>query len=423
MKSTARPSSFPFYFFNTRRTVRFRLSSLPHLSHRPPTPQAMIKYLLLFLLLIILPDIYIWWNFTRPQSTYWQTALLLAPTVIMLASIAYCLLVPGTSWSFNVFFTLLCVIAVPKLAFLILSLIGQGIAWPFPQSRQALTIIAVVLSVGICGVQLYGTFFGWQRLSTHRRTLHVDRLPKTFDGYRVVQISDLHVGTYGTDDRFLCRLADSVNACHADLVVFTGDIVNTSAKELTPHLEALSRIKAKDGVVSILGNHDYCIYGAQITDAERLTEIKEIVNAERSLGWHVLLNEHTTINRGTDTLFIAGVENTGKPPFPSKGNLTKALQNIPPEACTMLLSHDPWHWRHGILDSTNVTLTLSGHTHAMQFKLGNFSPAKWVNPEWGGLYTEGNRQLFVSTGIGGTVSYRLGAWPSIECFTLKVRQK
>lgn len=278
----------------------------------------MIKYLLLFLLLIILPDIYIWWNFTRPQSTYWQTALLLSPTVIMLASIAYCLLVPGASWSFNVFFTLLCVIAVPKLAFLVLSLIGQGIAWPFSQSRQALTIISVVLSVGICLVQLYGTFFGWQRLSTHHRTLHVDRLPKAFDGYRVVQISDLHVGTYGTDDRFLCRLAESVNACHADLVVFTGDIVNTSAKELTPHLEALSRIKAKDDVVSILGNHDYCIYGAQITDAERLAEIKEIVNAERSLGWHVLLNEHTTINRGTDTLFIAGVENTGKPPFPPK---------------------------------------------------------------------------------------------------------
>ncbi len=378
----------------------------------------MIKYLLFFLLLIILPDIYIWWNFTRPQSAHWPTVLLFAPTVVMLASITYCLLVPGASWSFNVFFTLLCVVSVSKLAFFLFSLAGQGIAWQFPTGRRALTLIAAALSVAVCGVQLYGTLFGWQRIQTHNRTIKVNGLPKAFEGYRIVQISDLHVGTYGTDNRFLCRLADSVNACHADLVVFTGDIVNTSSAELAPHLEALSRIKAKDGVISILGNHDYCIYGAQMSESERLAEIKNIISAERSLGWNLLLNAHTIVKRGTDSLFIAGVENTGKPPFPSKGNLGKTFKSIPPDACTILLSHDPWHWRHGILESTHAQLTLSGHTHAMQFKIGNFSPAKWVNPEWGGLYTEGKRKLFVSTGIGGTVSYRLGAWPSIECFTL-----
>lgn len=379
----------------------------------------MIKYLILFLLLLILPDTYIWWNFTRSHSGHWQTALLLAPTAVMLASMAYSLLVPGASWSFGVFFTLLCVVAVPKVTFLIFSLVGQGAAWPFPSLRHIFTYIAVVLSVGVCAVQLYGTCFGWRRLSVHQQTLGVERLPKAFDGYRIVQISDLHVGTYGNDNRFLQRFADSVNACHADLVVFTGDIVNTSSKELAPHIEALSRIKAKDGVISILGNHDYCIYGASLSDGERMEEIKNIVETERAMGWNVLLNAHTALVRGTDTLYIAGVENTGKPPFPSKGNLSKTFKDIPADACTILLSHDPWHWRHGILKGTHAQLTLSGHTHAMQFKIGRFSPAQWVNPEWGGLYTEGKRKLFVSTGVGGTVAYRLGAWPSIECFTLK----
>ena len=378
----------------------------------------MIKYLLLFLLLILIPDIYIWWNFTRPAPGHWQSMVLLAPTAVMLVSIAYCLLVPGASWSFNVFFTLLCCVAVPKLAFLVFALVGQGVSLALPAWHGALLRVATALSVALCAVQLYGTFFGWRNIRIHPRTLSVERLPKSFEGYKVVHISDLHVGTYGTDNRFLERFADSVNSCEPDLIVFTGDIVNTTSKELPPHLSVLAKMKARDGIVSILGNHDYCIYGAETAETERAKEIRSIVEAERGLGWHVLLNEHTEIARRGDTLFIAGVENTGKPPFPSKGNLKKAFSGIPSNACTILLSHDPWHWRHGILQQTDAALTLSGHTHAMQLMVGGFSPARWVNPEWGGLYYEGKRKLFVSTGVGGTVSYRLGAWPSIECYTL-----
>ena len=124
--------------------------------------------------------------------------------------------------------------------------------------------------------------------------------------------------------------------------------------------------------------------------------------------------------RGGDTLYVAGVENLSKPPFPSYGKLDRALADIPPHGCTLLLSHDPGHWRRDIVGQRpQVALMLSGHTHAMQLQIGGFSPAGWMMPEWGGLYREGHQQLYVSTGIGGSIPYRLGAWPQIEVLTLR----
>ena len=139
------------------------------------------------------------------------------------------------------------------------------------------------------------------------------------------------------------------------------------------------------------------------------------------MGWRLLRDGNVVLRRGGDCMALIGVENTGRPPFPARGDLGKALEGVPAEAFKILLSHDPSHWRSEVLPATDIDLTLSGHTHAVQLRVGGFSPARWVYPEWGGLYREGDRALHVSVGAGGTVPFRLGAWPEITILTLRRR--
>ena len=387
--------------------------------HRSFYVYAMLKYLLFFLIVILLPDVYIWYAWVKNASSPWPSVALFAPTALLLFLMLASLLFPTCSWTFNAFFALLVCLAVPKLLFLLVAAIGELGGLCFPQVRLPIVRVGMLLAImGVC-IQLYGTFWGWKRLSVNQMELKLNNLPSAFDGYRVVQISDLHLGTYANDDRFVQRLVDSVNVCRPDLIVFTGDLVNASPDELPPFQDALKRLKAKDGILSVLGNHDYCLYGANMTDEERVQNKNRVVGFEQRLGWNVLLNSHVALTRGKDTLYVAGVENTGKPPFPSRGRVDIAFRGIPKEACVIMLSHDPWHWHHGLVGKSQSSLTLSGHTHAFQFRIGNFSPARWMIREWGGHYVDGWQQLYVSTGVGGTVAYRLGAWPKIECFTLR----
>jgi len=379
------------------------------------------RFFFLLLLLLIVPDLFVWWNFTRPQAGWWRTALLVAPTVATLLCMVLLFCQVRAVTLMEIAFILLVCVAVPKLAFVLFALIGKGAGLLSANAEGMVVRAGMVVSVLLAATQIYGTTFGWRKLTTVRTQISVDGLPAAFDGYRIVQISDLHLGTYAGDDSILRRMVDSVNAQMPDLIVFTGDIVNVSSDEIAPYADALKKMRAKDGVVAILGNHDYCIYYPGLSPQEQAAHVRRVVEAEKEMGWNVLLNENRKIARGADTLCIAGVENTGKPPFPSRGNLEKALEGASPSSCTILLSHDPWHWRHGVVGKAPVALTLSGHTHALQLQIGNFSPAQWFMPEWGGLYSDGAQQLFVSTGIGGTIPYRLGVWPRIEVLLLRPR--
>lgn len=378
----------------------------------------MFRFFFLLILLLIVPDLFVWWNFTRPQAGWWRTALLFAPTVAAFSCMALLICQVRVVTLMEIAFILLVCVAVPKLVFFLFALAGKGAGLLGWNVENVMVRAGLVVSVLVAATQIYGATFGWKKLTTASTQISVSGLPAAFDGYRVVQISDLHLGTYAGDGIFLRRVVDSVNAQNPDLIVFTGDIVNVSSDEISPHAGILSKLRARDGVVSVLGNHDYCIYYPGLTPQEQAAQVRRIVETERKMGWNVLLNENRKIARGEDTLCIAGVENTGRPPFPSRGNLKKALEGISPSACTILLSHDPWHWRHGVVGKAPVALTLSGHTHALQLQIGNFSPAQWLMPEWGGLYSDGAQQLFVSTGIGGTIPYRLGAWPKIEVLAL-----
>lgn len=379
----------------------------------------MFRFFFILVLFLILPDLLIWWNFTRLHTGFWRTAMLITPTVLTMFCMLLLVCQVRVGWLMQVAFLLLICIAVPKLVFILVALLGKLIAWGNPGVQHVIMRVGVVLAVLMAAVQIYGSVWGWRKLEVHRPAVKLEGLPAAFAGYRIVQLSDLHLGTYAGDTSFTAALVDSVNACKPDLIVFTGDLVNSASEELLPHLRVLSRLRATDGIYSIMGNHDYCTYHPGLTPAEQHREVQRVIRSQRTMGWHVLLNKHVAITRGSDTIYVAGVENIGKPPFPSRGNLTKALAGIPAGACVVLLSHDPWHWRHGVVGNTDVQLTLSGHTHALQMQVGKFSPAQWFMPEWAGLYKRGSQTLYVSTGIGGSVPYRLGAWPAIELFELK----
>ncbi len=379
----------------------------------------MLRFLLPLLLLLILPDAYIWRFFTRTQPGTWRTLLLVLPTVATIVFLVLTLCHVRSALFMQWAFMLLICVAVPKLVFTVFDLVGRLLVWNSPSALPWAHRTAIVLAVIAAGAQVYGTAWGWQRLRVKHTAVRVDGLPAAFRGYRIVQISDLHLGTYAGNTRLVASLVDSVNQLRPDLIVFTGDLVNAASAEVQPFTPILSRLQAKDGVYAILGNHDYCMYQPGITAAEQRREVERIVAAERAMGWHVLLNDRQMLRRGTDSLCLAGVENVGKPPFPERGNLGRTIQGVPTGTCTILLSHDPWHWRHGVTDKTAIALTLSGHTHALQMQIGSFSPAAWFMPEWGGLYHEGKQQLYVSTGVGGSVPYRLGAWPTVELITLE----
>lgn len=202
-------------------------------------------------------------------------------------------------------------------------------------------------------------------------------------------------------------------------VVFTGDLVNLDPEEVTPFMQTLAKLKAQDGVFAILGNHDYCFYRPHSDPHMPARLLARLVEKEDSMGWTLLRNEHRIIRRGRDSIALIGVENDGTPPFPALADLPRATAAISDGLYKVLLSHDPTHWRRSVLPETDIDLTLSGHTHAMQLRLCGFSPSQFMYREWCGLYSEGARYLHVSTGTGSNVPFRLGAWPEVDVIELK----
>lgn len=271
---------------------------------------------------------------------------------------------------------------------------------------------------------------------THEN-FYSQKLPPSFEDYKIVQLSDLHVGTWGRDTTFISRLVDSVNYLHPDLIVFTGDLVNRKSDEMEPFLKVLGRLKAKDGVYSILGNHDYGDYVDWDTPAEKAANLEQMKRLQKAMGWKMLNNQSEFIYRGQDSILIVGVENWGEPPFPQYGDLDKALPKDKRRNCNqndshykLLLSHDPEHWNQEVSHNTNIDLTLAGHTHGMQsmIKIGNWrwSPAKYRYDQWGGKYSRKNKngettELYVNIGSGavGMPARMLSAYPEVTEITLK----
>lgn len=307
---------------------------------------------------------------------------------------------------------------LPHIIYVIMkvaSLVGK-----FDVSYRPYGLCAVGLFVLWALLFLYGNKVGRFKSEVKEWEFERKDIPEAFDGYRIVHISDIHLDGWKGHKESLKDRVEEVNALKADLICFTGDLVSLSSTELDNFVDILKGLKAKDGVVSILGNHDYMPYMRR-SAAERQIEVEKVIRTEREvLGWKLLLNENTIIKRGNDSIAILGCENqsVGAHPVIQRGDLRKTMEGTD-GMFRILMTHDPSQWRKEVVGETDIPLTLSGHTHAMQFRVCGFTPSKWVYNECDGWYTEGWQRLYVNIGLGGTMPMRLGATPEITVHTLR----
>lgn len=270
---------------------------------------------------------------------------------------------------------------------------------------------------------LYGRTAGINHIKVNETEIRSARLPEAFDGYRIAQISDLHLSSFRNREKVLEEFVLRINGLGADMIVFTGDLVTSLTKELYGFEDILSKLDAPDGVHSILGNHDYNGY-SDLKGAARVAAVKELVAAEEEMGWDILMNENREIERGEGdsaaSVVLAGIENSSASDrFISRGDLDAAMEGVDGRYC-ILLSHDPSYWDEVLKRYPDTDLTLSGHTHATQLSLLGFSPSRYFYKRYRGLYSEGGRQLYVNIGLGETgIRARIGTTPEVTLLTLR----
>lgn len=363
-----------------------------------------IFYIVVMSVLAFLPDFWLWhigvseWSLLL-AILWWVPSLLLVLAEVGLQMGFFHKL------SVRVLFTTILFSAFPKVVFI---LFDAFLPWFF----------ALIPALGVMGWFAFGFIEGWKRLELKHITFTSPDLPPYFDGYRLVQITDFHLGSFPPGNDFVQKVVDATNNEEPDMILFTGDLVNNQASEVEPYLDTLRLLHASDGIYSIWGNHDYCEYGNNHSIGALKRNRRMLYGYQESLGWHQLMNEHHVVSHGMASIAVIGVENPGQPPFTNRSNLKKAMKGLNPDMFKILLSHDPHHWRREVVGK-KIQLTLAGHTHAGQLKIGKWTPARMAFKEWGGAYRIGEQMLYVSSGIGGSFPFRLGAWPELTVITLK----
>lgn len=363
-----------------------------------------IFYIVVMSVLAFLPDFWLWhigvseWPLLL-AILWWVPSLLLVLAEVGLQMGFFHKL------SVRVLFTTILFSAFPKVVFI---LFDAFLPWFF----------ALIPALGVMGWFAFGFIEGWKRLELKHITFTSPDLPPYFDGYRLVQITDFHLGSFPPGNDFVQKVVDATNNEEPDMILFTGDLVNNQASEVEPYLDTLGLLHASDGIYSIWGNHDYCEYGNNHSIGALKRNRRMLYGYQESLGWHQLMNEHHVVSHGMASIAVIGVENPGQPPFTNRSNLKKAMKGLNPDMFKILLSHDPHHWRREVVGK-KIQLTLAGHTHAGQLKIGKWTPARMAFKEWGGAYRIGEQMLYVSSGIGGSFPFRLGAWPELTVITLK----
>ncbi|RZK20482.1 MAG: metallophosphoesterase [Hymenobacter sp.] len=311
---------------------------------------------------------------------------------------------------------------------------ARGFSSPAPASTAApLTrsefISRLALGLGLVPLlaMLWGMVKGKTDYTVRRVVLRYPNLPASFDGFKILQISDLHTGSFGDNTEPMQRAVALINAQNADLIVMTGDLVNDRATEVEPHIPALAGIRSPHGypIFSILGNHDYGDYVQWGSLEAKRANLQRLAQNHAQIGWRLLLDESHTIRRGADELAVLGVQNwSSHPQFPKHGKLAQTHAASGNAPFKLLLSHDPSHWEAQVLDYKDIDLTLSGHTHGMQFGINlpffKWSPVQYSYPQWAGLYEQGRQRLYVNVGLGYLgIPMRAGFLPEITVLELR----
>jgi predicted MPP superfamily phosphohydrolase len=412
----------------------------------------LLPFLILFSI-ILLVDIYVYYNlknniFYDSLNKRKIILIYIAFSSLTYISLAIMLIVGyknWVGWSKNILLGTAQAFFIAKLfmlPFFLLSDITQIFAWIINKNESKAIVqnhgmsrlsflykSALIVGTSFFGGFMYGIIRGAYNIKTNYIKIKIKNLPSVFKSIKIVQISDLHVGSYPSA-KHLQNMVEKINRENADFLFFTGDLVNFRAVEAKPYLDVLSTIKVKKGIYSILGNHDYGHYYDWKSQQEEMENINLLIQYQKKLGWKLLLDEHEIIPFENHNLAIIGIQYWGHSMrFGKIGNLKKAYQNAENADLQLLLSHDPSHWDHEV--NTNqaykkIDVTFSGHTHGFQFGVEipklkfQWSPSQYVYPHWAGLYSNQNQYLYVNRGMG-YIAYpgRLGVPPEISVFTFE----
>ena len=400
----------------------------------------------IFIISYTLIDLYALQAIRTITKNFWITAIYLLVSLVVIVSL-YFLLNSNSSTHFSqppisYLFGLLLVLIIPKLL-VIIFMFGEDIirllsgfyfkiftgekSFYIPSRRKFIS----TLSLGVAAIPftalLYGMIKGKYNFKVLKYELEFADLPDAFDGFTMTQISDIHSGSFDNKNK-INYAVDLINKQKSDIILFTGDLVNNVADEMDDWKELFSSLSAKEGVFSVLGNHDYGDYVRWNNNEEKIKNLNKLKKIQSEMGWNLMLNENFFIERQNQKIVIIGVENWGENGFKQAGDLDLAYKNVNDNDFKILLSHDPSHWKTIVKnDDRNFQLTLSGHTHGMQFGIEipgwiKWSPVKYRYENWAGVYEEKGRFINVNRGFG-FLGYpgRVGIWPEIT--VIKLRKK
>ncbi|MDB2493504.1 metallophosphoesterase [Flavobacteriaceae bacterium] len=403
--------------------------------------------LIIFIIFVLALDFYALQSFRSVVRNPWVTYGYIAISIVVFGNLIYQGYTldrsSGINSGFYLAFAVFVLVYVPKLVLLvfmfgedIFRLFEAAVNYFVSKSDESSALFSSrrkfigQLALGIAAIPfisiLYGITKGKYNFKVLKYTLEFDDLPAAFDGYQVTQISDIHSGSFDNKEK-INYAVNLVNEQASDVIMFTGDMVNSKSKEMRPWKSTFSKLKAKDGIFSILGNHDYGDYTRWPSDEAKAENFQELLDIQQEMGFDLLRNESRFIEKDGARLAIIGVENWGKG-FKQKGDLTLASSKVEPNDFKILLSHDPSHWQYEVVkDPNHYHLTLSGHTHGMQFGIEipgliKWSPIKWRYKYWAGIYEKAGQYINVNRGFGFLAfPGRVGIWPEISVITLKKR--
>lgn len=376
------------------------------------------------------------------NNNRWILWLYTASIILGVGALLFLFIVPKRDSEIDIIASMWCLyclitLYIGKFVYTVFSLLSKIPVLFGKQIFKPLRYIGLTLDLFILFFAIHGAVYTVHSLEVNRIDIVSDKIPSEFDGFKIAQFSDIHLGSWGNDTSFVSKMVTEINALNPDVIVFTGDIVNRKASEIQPFVNVLSRLKAPYGVFSILGNHDYGDYVDWKHPSEKEENLNRLLTLQKNMNWKLLDNKHTYLKRNNDSIILIGVGNWGEPPFKCYGSLNNALKSGNDTITTngdprfkILLTHNPEHWRTVVSQETDIDLSLSGHTHAMQFmiRIGNWkwSPASFKYKQWGGLYEGINAtgkitRIYVNIGAG-EVGFRArigAAVPEITLFTLK----
>lgn len=406
-----------------------------------------VVFLILFVLVLIALDIYAFQAFRFLVKRRLGTIIYFVITAFIIGGLFYQFSTGDRrSWSAATqFFIVAFVIMLVGKLVLIASMFGEDVFrffegvikkwtgthtnYTFASRRKFISQLALGLAaIPFAGI-LYGVFKGRYNFKVLKYTLHFEDLPDAFDGYKITQISDIHSGSFDNKEKVEYAI-DLINEQASDAILFTGDMVNNEASEMDPWKDSFARLKAKDGKFSVLGNHDYGDYVPWESKAAQAANLDRLKEIQAEMEFDLILNDSRFIQRGGDRLAIVGVENWGAGGFKKAGDLNLAMSQVTSNDFKILMSHDPSHWEHEVIQhKDHFHLTLSGHTHGMQFGIEipgwfKWSPVKWRYKYWAGIYQEMGQYINVNRGFGYLAfPGRVGIWPEITVIELKKGSK